>query len=145
MIKGYPQDLIAWLLDADPDKRYELKEVKKKRTLTQNAYYWELLNKLSRRVGVPDSEVHLNILKDYGVCEVVSFAPHVPKDAIRDYLGDYYDELESPDGRQEFKVYKGSSRMSSLEFKRLLDGLIDECIEQGIETLTPEEISRLKG
>lgn len=145
MLTGYPQDLIAYLLEAPEDKRFELNPVRKKRTTSQNAYYWELLNKLARTLAMPDSDIHLNMLRDYGMCEVISFAPHVPTDAVSGYLGDYWDDLGINQGRHEYKVYKGSSRMNTLEFKRLLDGLIEECQEQGIETLTPQEISLLKG
>ena len=37
-----------------------------------------------------------------------------------------------------------SSAMDTKEFKELLDGLISECQEVGIETATPEEIARMR-
>lgn len=147
MMRGTPQDCIAWLLDADPGKLYELKEARPQRTLTQNAYYWAMLNRLARTLGVPDSELHLNMLREYGVCEVVSFAMHVPPEAVRGYLGDYYDELGVNEGvtpsRREFKVYKGSSKMTRAEFKRLIDGMREECEAQGIDVMTPAEVAAL--
>jgi hypothetical protein len=42
------------------------------------------------------------------------------------------------------RIYKGSSKMDSTEFARLLDGTIQECEQQGIQTLTPREIAELK-
>lgn len=146
-MRGYPQDVIAWLLDADPGEKYELHRVKRKRTLTQNAYYWEMLNQLARVLGMPDSELHLNMLREYGVCEVVGFGLHVPQEAVSAYVGDYYDELGvnwrcSPP-RKEYKVYKGSSGMTTAEFKRLIDGMREECEAQGIDVMTPAEVAAL--
>lgn len=42
-----------------------------------------------------------------------------------------------------YKVYKGSSEMNSKEFSILLDGLVSECNEQSIATLTKSEREQL--
>lgn len=135
---------IAWLSEQDPSKRYEVREHKQRRSLTQNAYYWAMLNKLARKLRMSDSEVHLNMLRDYGVCEVISISVGVP---IGSYFK-YYDVMgvDYVDGeeRRVVKVYKGSSRMDSTEFSHLIDGMRTECVEQGIEVATPEEIARMR-
>ena len=41
-------------------------------------------------------------------------------------------------------MLKGSSRYDSAEMAHLLDGLISECKQLGIETATPEELERMK-
>lgn len=41
------------------------------------------------------------------------------------------------------RVYAGSSTYDSREFSIFIDGVIDECKELGIETMTPDEIERL--
>ena len=41
------------------------------------------------------------------------------------------------------RIYKRSSRMDSAEFARLLDGMVQECEQQGVQTLTPAEIAEL--
>ena len=48
-------------------------------------------------------------------------------------------------GKRRYQMYKGSSHMDSAEFSRLVDGLVSECKQVGIETLSPEEIERLQG
>ena len=129
---------------ANHAKRYEVKEKKRTRTPTQNAYYWAMLNKLARKLGMGDTETHLNMLRDYGVCEVISVSVAVP---VSDYFK-YYDELyvdyEGGEERRVLKVYKGSSRMDSAEFSRLIDGMREECESQGIDVATPEEIARMR-
>lgn len=148
-MQGTLFECIAYLTElvkdpASREKRFEVKEKRECRSLTQNAYYWVLLNKLARKLGLGDSEVHMNMLRDYGVCEVMAFSTRVP---VADYFK-YYDELyiDFIDGEEKrvLKVYKGSSRMDSAEFSRLIDGMRGECEQQGIDVATPEEIARMR-
>lgn len=142
-MQGTPLECIAYLTSLDPGKTYEVKEVRKRRSMTQNAYYWSMLNQLARKLGMSDSEVHLNMLREYGRCEVVSVSTRVPLD---DYFR-YYDvvcvDWEGGEERRVVKVYKGSSLMDSAEFSCLVNGMREECEAQGIDVMTPEEIARL--
>lgn len=143
-MRGRPHQCIAYLRECDSSKTYEVKEVRKRRSITQNAYYWAMLNKLARSLGMSDGETHLNMLREYGVCDVMSVGMEVPLD---DYFK-YYDVLsvDWADGeeRRIVKVYKGSSRMDSAEFSRLINGMREECEAQGIDVATPEEIARMR-
>lgn len=141
---GTPYECIRYLQECDIAKRFEVKEVKRRRSITQNAYYWLMLNKLARALGMSDSEVHKNMLREYGVCDVMSLALNVPPD---DYFK-YYDVLamDYQDGeeRRIIKVYKSSARMTQQEFSRLIEGMREECVLQDIDVATPEEIARMK-
>lgn len=143
MISGSPAYLIGVLSECDPDKVYELKERRRPRTLTQNAYYWAMLNKLAAKLGCSDSEVHDMMLRDYGSCEVFAVKAGIP---IEGYFR-YYDVFGQGwlDGEPcvHVRVYKGSSEMDRAEFKRLIDGMRHECEEQGIPVMTPSEIEGL--
>ena len=143
-MQGTPMECIAYLSGLDPVKRYEVKEVRRRRSTTQNAYYWAMLNQLARRLRMPDTEVHLNMLREYGVCEVLSVGMSVP-------LGDYFPyhdvlfvDWEGGEERRVVKIYKGSSQMDSAEFAHLVNGMREECEAQGIDVMTPEEIARLR-
>lgn len=141
---GKLYECIAYLAECDPDKQYEVKEVKRRRSLTQNAYYWAMLNKLARKLHLSDTELHKNMLREYGQCEVFSLSACVPLDdyfTYYDVIGVDYAEGEE---RRTVKVYKGSSRMDSAEFTHLIEGMRFECEQQGIQVMTPEEISRLR-
>ncbi|MBQ9041466.1 MAG: hypothetical protein IJ111_01460 [Eggerthellaceae bacterium] len=141
---GKPQEIITWLFSQDREKLYEVKERKKGRSLTQNAYYWVLLNQLARKLGYSDTDVHGYMLREYGVCEVFSVRSDVP---IEGYFR-YYDVIGTGyvNGKEfkHVKVYKGSSEMDSAEFSHLLDGMRQECEAQGLPVMTPEEIARMK-
>ena len=141
---GTAQEIISWLFEQDREKLFEVKERKCKRSLTQNAYYWSLLNQLARKLKMPDTEVHRNMLRDYGVANVFSAREDVP---LQSYFK-YYDVIGQGElqGKtyNHVKVYKGSSRMDSTEFSHLLDGMRQECEAQGIVVLTPEETARME-
>ena len=140
---GTANELIPWLREQDQSALFDVKERKRKRSLTQNAYYWTLLNQLARKLGYPDQEVHRTMLAMYGVCDVFSVRDDVPLDGYFRYfdvIGHGY-----ANGRlfKHVKVWKGSSEMDSTEFSHLLDGMRQECEAQGIPVMTPAEIAKL--
>lgn len=142
---GNAKAIIQWLFDQqDVEKLYEIKEKKSKRSLTANSYYWSLLNQLASVMRLSSEEVHFIMLKRYGVYEVVS----VRSDIKVDGYFRYYEAIGKSDldGKEftHYKIYKGSSEMDSKEFSVLLDGLISECEEVGIPTLTPDEVAKLR-
>ena len=142
---GNAKAIIQWLFDQqDAEKLYEIKEKKSKRSLTANAYYWSLLNQLASVMRTSSEEVHFMMLRRYGVCEVVSVRSGIN---IKGYFK-YFEEIGKSDldGKEfcHYKIYKGSSEMDSKEFSVLLDGLISECEEVGIPTLTPDEVEKLR-
>lgn len=141
---GNAKTLIKWLCEQEPEKIFEIKEKKKKRTLTANAYYWALVNQLAGVLRISSDECHRLMLKRYGHFEFVSVLSDID---IKGYFK-YFDVAGhgTVQGKEftHYKIYKGSSEMDSKEFSVLLDGVISECNEVGIPTLTPDEVSRLK-
>ena len=123
---------------------FEVKPWKSKRSLDQNAYYWALLGRLGQRLGYPSDALHRHMLREYGVYDVFTVRADVP---LSDYFR-YWDEVGQGemDGvrYRHIRAFKGSSEMDTAEFSRLLNGAIEECRQQGIETMTPQEAARLK-
>lgn len=143
MMQGTPKKLIQWLLEQPAEKTYQVKEVRMRRTLTQNAYYWALLNKLAAKLGMGDREAHFHMLRDYGVCDVFSVRQDVPFQSYFRYCEKIGEGEANGHRFNHVKVYKGSSQMDSAEFTRLLHGLIEECELQGIPTMTASEADAL--
>ena len=142
---GNAKAIIQWLFDQqDAEKLYEIKEKKSKRSLTANAYYWSLLNQLASVMRMDNQECHFLMLIRYGQYEVVSIRSDV---SLHGYFK-YYEVIGNGfvNGKEftHYKIYKGSSQMDSKEFSVLLDGLISECEEVGIPTLTSSEVAQLK-
>ena len=141
---GTAETLVKWLFNQKRDKLFEIKEHRAKRTLTQNAYYWVLVNELANCLRKSKEEVHFDLLRDYSQVALVILKSNVD---IKGYIRYYEFERETIISGVKFniyKVYKGSSEMDKKEFSILLEGLIQEAQQQGIPTLTPNEIAKLR-
>ena len=133
---------ILWLREHGEDgKKYEVKEVRDKRTLTQNAYYWVLLSRLARILRTSNEELHVIMILNYSeVIDEVSADQEV--DFTRYYKYARVDRVEN--GRYIWLCYRRSSEMDTAQFSALVDGLISECEKAGIETITPEELAIMR-
>ena len=49
----------------------EIKPYRKKRTLDANAYYWQLLTKLSEALNIPKPDLHNRLLRQYGQLMII--------------------------------------------------------------------------
>lgn len=141
---GNSQQIIQYLWNQDREKIFEVKEHKEHRTLSQNAYLWKLVNEMANKLNKTKEEVYLQMLKDYGQSEVISMLSSInPKGYFK-----YYEPIGTGIvNNKEFvhyKLFKGSSEYDTLEMKYLLDGVIQECEQLGIPTLTYEQIEKMK-
>lgn len=141
---GKPQEIIKWLFDQDRDKVFEIKEHKEKRSLNANAYAWSLITKIADALRTSKEECYLEMLKRYGQSEIVSVLSQID---VSGYFK-YYEPLATAtlQGKEftHYKIYKGSSEYNSIEMSILIDGIVSEAKELGIETIPPKEIERLK-
>lgn len=141
---GKPQEIIKWLFDQDRDKVFEIKEHKEKRSLNANAYAWTLITKIADALRTSKEECYLEMLKRYGQSEIVSVLSQID---VSGYFK-YYEPLATAtlQGKEftHYKIFKGSSEYDSREMAILIDGIVSEAKELGIETIPPKEIERLK-
>lgn len=136
---GEKETVLRWLQD-QPAGRYECNKAKRKRTLTQNSYYWALLSELAGALGLSNDELHFQLLKRYSTPQpFVTFKNVDVSKFMR-----YYEKRAENDRCISYLFYTPSSEMDTKEFKRLLDGLISECQEVGIETLNAEQYALMK-
>ena len=140
---GNAREIINWLLSQDKDETFVIKTRKKRRSLTQNAYYWVLNDKLASALRMGRDELHRQLIRRYAPCEVVTVLKNVPVDDYFRYADVFGSGTLNGRDYNHVRIYKGSSQMNSAEFARLLDGVRDECEHQGIQTLTPSEIAQL--
>lgn len=143
-MKGTPKQLIPYLVTLDDEKVYEVKEYKHKRSLDANAYYWVLVNKIANALRQSKEFIHLCMLKQYGV----TYSLLIPSEANIEGLLKYYEKESNIVKNQRtytvYKAYKPSSEMNTSEMAHLIDGVVDEAKELGIETMTPNELLSLK-
>ena len=141
---GNVQEIVSYLITQDRDKTFEVKEVKAHRTLSQNAYAWKLINELSNKLGLSKDEMYLKMLKDYGQSEVVSMLSTINPNGYFKYFESIGTGIVNNKEFTHYRIYKGSSEYTTLEMKYFIDGIVHECENVGIPTLTPNEIERMK-
>lgn len=141
---GTPETLVRFLFNQNKEKLFEIKEHKEKRTLTQNAYMWSLINEIANKMRLSKEDTYIKLLKDYSQSILVTIRADIN---VAKFFK-YYDEVRTTKiNNVDFKIYKvyeGSSQMNKQEFSILLDGVRQEAEQLGISTLTPEEISKLR-
>lgn len=140
---GTPNRVIAWLTEQDPAKEFVIKEYRRKRSNTANGYYWALITKLAYELGISKDEAHEQMLRQYGTCDVFTVLEEVPLQAYARHYDVFGHGVLNGREYKHVRIWKNSSDMDSAEFSTLLKGLIYECEQQGIETLTPRELDML--
>lgn len=118
-----------------------LEEEKDKRSLNANSYYWSLLSLLKDILGLPLQQLHLRMLEDYGKGTYIKIDKQAKEYFERSVK--YFKKLEETEYATEYLVLLGSSEMNTKEFSNLLNGVIQECEQQGIRTLEVEEIEKM--
>lgn len=117
---------------------------KEKRSLNANAYAWQLIGKIGDATRLSKEEVYLRMLKEYGQSDLVSVLSHIP---VVHYFKYYEEAGESTlNGKlfKHYRVYKGSSEFDTREMSIFIDGIVSEAKNLGIETMTPNEIAKMK-
>ncbi len=141
---GNPQEIIQWLFDQDKNKKFEVKEYHKKRSLNANAYAWALIGKIADVLRNSKDEIYLEMLKKYGQSEIVSVLSDIN---VTGYFK-YFEEIATVklQGKNftHYKVFKGTSEYNTAEMAVFIDGVISEADELGIDTLPPNEIEKIK-
>ncbi|MDD4279933.1 MAG: hypothetical protein PHX74_09395 [Candidatus Sumerlaeales bacterium] len=140
-------DNIKKLLDAEIDA--EIKKWREKRSLSANAYAWGLITQIAQSMTPPmnKEEVYVEMLKRYGQGGFISIQADKASDVTRAF--DYY--VQKGEGEVNGKnflhymVYIGSSKYNTKEMSVFISGIVEEAKDLGIETLTPQELERMKG
>ena len=149
---GTPKELATILFSLQQDKVYEIKEVKKTRSLSANAYFHKLINELARynrSVGfaISDEEMKIDINLKYGTLAVYDngkvMGAKVPKGADISPFYKYAKKYKEEDNCDCYLFYKRTHELNSQEFTQLLRGLEVECKEVGIKTLDDIEFEKM--
>ena len=123
----------------------KLEPLKRKRSLDANGYLWVLLQKIAEVLHTTKDEVYLEMLSRYGVFTHIVVKPNVVDRVKAEWrtvreLGEV--TINGKTGIQ-LQCFFGSSTYDSKEFSVLLDGVIHEAEELGIETLGQAEADRM--
>lgn len=124
----------------------QLQQHRERRSLDANAYLWVLLEKIAAAIGGNKDEIYLEMLGRYGKFIHVIVNPAAVETLKREYrlVKELGEVTAGERSGIQCQCYLGSSSYNTAEMARLLDGVVQECRDLGIETETPEELARMK-
>lgn len=122
-----------------------IKRYREKRSLDANAYLWVLIGKIADALRESKEEIYLDMLKAYGQGGAVSVEQKYAEDFKRSYK--YHEPLgvSTLNGKtfEHFRFWVGSSEYDTEEMSILIDGVVREAKNLGIETMNPNELNSL--
>lgn len=136
------------------DRDYDLtiKEHREKRSLDANAYAWVLIGKIADALRITPKEIYRQAIQDIGGNYEV-----IP---IKEEAADRFKEIWEAQGLgwpcmdmgkskipgyRNLRAYYGSSTYDTRQMSVLIDHIVQDCKQLGIETLTPDKLAAMMG
>lgn len=135
---------ISEIINCEKPLEVIIERIKEKRSLNANSYCWVLIGQIADILRASKEEVYFNMLKNYGQSTVVSVLSEINVTGFFKYYEEFGKGEVKGKNFTHYKVYKGSSEFDTKEMAILIDGVISEAQELGIDTRTPEEIEKMK-
>ena len=137
---------LKWELQNGTRHRVIVKPYVRGRSLDANAYFHVLVGKIAEvmRMGADEIKVKMNL--EYGTQhEQTVILPEPNKICAFWKYAKEIDNWTGKDGKEytQYLIYKDTSSLNSSEMARLIEGVVYEAKELGIETLTPSELAKL--
>lgn len=149
-LKDLMKRILDTLLTFDKPLEITFATRKNKRSLDQNAYCFVLCQKIAEVIGSTKELVYQKFIKDVGQFAIVP----IKDDAVESYirlwggkgLGWHAEVLDDSKfrGYKNIITYFGSSSYNTAEMCILLNETVLQAKELGIETLSENELLRLK-
>ena len=121
-----------------------------RRSLDANAYLWKLIDEIAKKTRQKPVDVYRHAIKEIPGNRTLVCVQDKAKDVLQQQwqakgLGWQTEELPSKiDGCTNIMLYFGSSVYDTQQMSLLIDNIVDDCKELGIETLTPYELEGIK-
>lgn len=134
-------------LKSGKDYDVEIKEHREKRSLDANAYFWVLVDRLAEKTRIPKTDIYRSYIREIGgnhemVCVIDSAVDKLRRGWEHNGLGWQTDTTPSKlPNCTTVILYYGSSTYNTRQMSHLIDMAVQDCREQGIETLPPEKLA----
>ena len=134
-----------------PGKEYRVQVKHMGRSLDANAYFWVLVGRLSEKLQTPPNDIYRSYIPDIGGnYELVP----VREDRIEawervwcsGHIGRMIEDMgpcRRLKGYHNIRSYISSSDYDTAQMSRLIDLVVEDCRQMGIETMTPKELDAL--
>lgn len=139
-IVGTIKDIVTKISELDRKKTYccEIKEPKSKRSVQQNKMLWELIHLIAKKQNQEDMEVYCTLLERADAKSDYILARPETEDGLRKTFRGVKFIRHQEVNKTIFNVYKvyiGSSKMTTKEMTELLEITIQLCSELRIPTM----------
>lgn len=131
----------------------ELRQYKEKRSLDANAYFHVLVDKIAKALNRSSEDVKIQMNLDYGTIASdeqglkagFKALKSIPISKFFKYAKPIGECIENGKTFVKYLIYKETHTLDNSEMAILIDGVVEEAKQLGIETLTPIELENLKG
>lgn len=141
-----------------PGKEYtaEVKRFYQKRSINANDLLWELCTQISialwkDKVIKSKEDIYRDHIKRSGKCTFVACLEDAAEDLMANWqrengIGWFAEKVDSCkiDGCVKVCLYYGSSSYNTAEMSRLLDSVIQEAQDYGVELISPSDLALIK-
>jgi len=126
-----------------------VKRHRERRSLDANAYAWVLIDKIASVLSQDKETIYRTAIRSIGGVSETVCVPTPAVERLRsgwehNGIGWCMDTYPSKiDGCTNAVLYYGSSTYDTQQMSRLIDHLVEDAKDLGIETMTPNELARL--
>lgn len=131
----------------DSPGEYEIKKAEAKRSLSANKYMWKLCDQIGSAIRETKNDVYRNAIKRVGIYKEFPPLPENDAKTLRtawEMLGEgWVTEIVDFGPDQEkviLRCYYGSSTYTTKQMSRLIEDLVQDAENLGIETLEEEKL-----
>ena len=125
----------------------EIKKYRKKRSLDANAYCWVLCDKIAKTIGTTKEEIYKDAISNVGTFEPMIVEERAFENFKRIWekqgLGFLIQEVNRKDKCVKVHCYYGSSSYNTKEMSILIDYIVQEAKQVGVETMPDKELKSL--
>ena len=153
---GNTQQVLMWLFDMDKEAVWDIEPHKdrKGRSLNANSYFHVLVQKLAQAQQPPVSLAKCKnmMIAAYGQPEYIDgqqavIKSNVPQEKMQEieYLHTALVKISEENGTEcyFYRIYRGTHTYNTIEMQKLIEGVVQECKDAGIETATPAEVQKM--
>lgn len=148
---GNSKEITAWLFNQenyDQNKKFKIEEYHEKRSLNANSYCWVLLQKLADVLKTDKISLYRKYIQEKGIFRAITLDNKAVDTFIKLWndkgLGWLVEVVNEGNTFTDINAYYGSSSYNTKQMANFIDYIVEECKLQGIETIPPEELERLK-
>jgi hypothetical protein len=139
-------DVIHDIVESGKLLSVEIKQYRQRRSLDSNAYLWVLLAKLATVLNTDKDSLYIEMLDRYGVFTHIVVKPEMVDRVKNEWrtVRELGEVIINGKAGVQLQCYFGSSTYNSAEMAKLIDGVVSECKDVGVEVMPPDELELMK-